>query len=436
MDMEGSHRGRSSSASHQLTNHLSHSPSPHPFQDRTSHLDIDSSISAAAYASGAFNAGSASDAAQTDLQYSYIAEPLKLHHYDPDALQGNQLNGQDLEQSFRPNGIATDLQHRPVSLDTRHSSHRFTPDLLSQDVSNGFGDFPQLGDLGGKQSQAFDNGFLIDQDLQGGMQPQLQSINPADIMSTMSSPQNLIPTPPSLMPPDSTSPRGGSPSPHQNPLYSPNHSRHASLDPSSAIFPHGQQPADWSGMLQQTQFQGHRRAPSEQSDVSSSVAPSPYLQQDGFETFDHNPSPMLHAQQDSQLYQDALGMEQFSLSDSQQQQQQQQSQHSRLSPRHSPYVSPRMSPQLGLGLPQENNFMLSHDLHSNFDGAAGTEIYAGQADTFSPFGARHGSGDLGQAAHMAPPEINVEFAPTTRQSSFEPSRSDNDHDALSPPERG
>lgn len=356
-----------------------------------------------------------------------------MQHFDPQPLPGDHFNGQDLETSFQSNGIATELQHSPSNLDIQNSSaHQFSSDLLPSDTSSGFGDFTQHHqDLTGKQRQSFDGGFLIDSDLPGGMQPQHQSINPADIMSSnMSSPQNLIPTPPNLIPPESTSPRGGSPAPHQGQIYSPNHSRHASLDPSSAIFPHGQQPADWSNMLQQQQFQTHRRAQSEHSDVSSSVAPSPFLAQEGFDAFDQNPSPMLAAQQD-QLYQDALAIEQFSLSDPQQ--------HPRMSPAHSPFVSPRMSPQTGLGLPhglpQESSFLLSQDMQ-NFSGGSRSELYAGQPEDFSQFGARHGSGDLGQAAQMAPPEINVEYAPNTRQSSFEPSRPETDHDALSPPESG
>lgn len=432
--MEGPQRGRSSSTGHHPNHHMNHSPSPHQFQDHSSRLDLDSSLGAVAFTSGISSTDITASTQSNNLQYNYLDDSSRLQHFDPQPLPGDHFNGQDLDPAFQPNGIATELQHSPSSLDIQHSSgHPFSSDLLASDTSSGFGNFSHHQDLTTKQGQSFDGGFLIDPDIQGEMQPQHQSINPADLMSNMSSPQNLIPTPPNLIPPESTSPRGGSPAPHQGQIYSPNHSRHTSLDPSSAIFPHGQPPADWSSMLQQHQFQTHRRAPSEHSDVSSSVAPSPYLaQQDGFDAFDQNPSPMLTAQQD---YQDALGIERFSLSDPQQQQPPQ-----RMSPRHSPFVSPLMSPQPGLGphgLSLENNTLMLSQEMPNFSGGPGPEIYNDQPDDFSQFGARHGSGgDLGQAAQMAPPEINVEYAPATRQSSFDPPRPETDLDALIPPESG
>ncbi len=382
--MEGPQRGRSPSGSQQQpppNHHMNHSPSPRQFLN---HLDLDTSIGSATFTSAQFTNEVTAPNRPTDLQYPpSISESPCLPNYS---------------------------------------------ELLIPETSKGFGEFSQHLELSVKQEQQFDRGFLEDPELTGGMRPQQQSINPADIMSTMSSPQNLIPTPPNLMPPDSTtSPRGGSPTPHHGQLYSPDHSRHGSLDPSSAAFGHGQQPADWSSMFQQPQFR-HQRAPSEYSDVSSSVAHSPFLAQpEGFDAFDQNPSPLLNPQQDNNhLYPDALGIANFSLSDSQQQQQ-------IMSPRNSPYVSPRMSPQQGLDGPQDNKFLLSHDMHSNFNGGPGPEIYNGQPEAYSPYTPRHGSSDLGQAAQMAPPEINVEFAPTTRQSSFEPPSTENDLDALSPP---
>lgn len=390
--MKGTQRGRSPSGGHHQphsNHHMNHSLPPRNFPDV---LDLDTSISSAAYSSSTFSAN--------------IPQPTYTHelHFPP------YINDSPSLQDFGG--------------------------LLIPDTSKGFDDFPKSQDLTAKQEQHYNRGgFLpIDADLSSGMQPQQQSINPADLMSAVSSPQKLIPTPPNLIPLESNSPRAGSPAPHQGQLYSPEHSRHTSLDPSSAMFAHGQQGQDWTSMLQQNQFRSHQRAPSEYSDVSSSVAHSPFLTQPengGFDGFDQNPSPLLNAQDNNNLYQDALGIGNFSLSDPQQQQQQQQQ---LISPRHSPYVSPRMSPQLGLDVPQDNNFMLSqHDLHNNFNGGPGPEIYTSQPETYSSFAARNGSNDLGHAALLAPPEINVEFAPTTRQPLFEPSATGNDHDALSPP---
>lgn len=391
--MEGTQRGRSpSGGQHQPhpNHHMNHSLSSQHFPGS---LDLDTSITSTAYSSGSFSADIPQQNFCHEIQYApYINDPPSLQN----------LSG-----------------------------------LLIPDISKGFGDFPQHQDPITKQEHHYNRrGFLsIEADLSCGMQPQQQSINPVDLMSTMSSPQKLIPTPPNLIPLESTSPRAGSPAPHQSQLYSPEHSRHTSLDPSSAMFAHGQQGQDWTSMLQQNQFRKHQRAPSEYSDVSSSVAHSPFLTQPesgGFDGFDQNPSPLLNAQDNNNLYQDALGIGNFSLSDPQQQQQQQQL----ISPRHSPYVSPRMTPQQELEVPQDNNFVLSqHDLHNNFNGGPGPEIYTSQPETYSPFAARPGSSDLGQAAQLAPPEINVEFAPPTRQPVFEPPATENDHDALSPPGR-
>lgn len=428
--MERQQRGRSSSAGHHPNHHLNHSRSPHQFQNRTSRLDIESAVNSSAFSSGAFNPDIASSStSQTDLNYNFIDGSVPGSHYEHQVLDNNGFNPQSLSQNFSRHSMTTDLHSSP-GLGLPPSTQQFSPDLLDPNAPNGFGDFAQ--DLTGKSTPHFENPFLVGSDLSGGMQPQQQSINPADIMSNMSSPQNLIPTPPNLIPPESHSPRQGSPAPAQGQLYSPNHSRNASLDPSSAIFPHGPQHNDWTGMFHQQQFQTHRRAPSEHSDVSSSVAPSPFLSQnEGFE-YDQNPSPMIHAQPDNSLFPERLGMEQFSLSDSQQQPQQQ-----RMSPAHSPYGSPHISPQTGLGIIQENNFMLSPDIQNNFSGGPGPDIYTDPSNTIPSFNTRHGSGDMGQAGNMRPPpEIKLDLAPSTKQSTMEPPRSENDCEGLTPPDRG
>jgi hypothetical protein len=75
---------------------------------------------------------------------------------------------------------------------------------------------------------------------------------------------------------------------------------------------------------------------------------------------------------------------------------------------------------------QPNQFMLG--INNSF----GTpQMYQGQ-ESFPQI--QH---DMGQAQQMVPPEINVEFAPTSRQNSFEPPKpSGFDQDALTPPDRG
>ncbi len=64
-------------------------------------------------------------------------------------------------------------------------------------------------------------------------------------------------------------------------------------------------------------------------------------------------------------------------------------------------------------------------------------IYGGQNQESFPQ-VQHGNGslDMGQAQQMVPPEINVEFAPASRQNSFEPPKPSFDQDALTPPDRG
>jgi hypothetical protein len=58
-------------------------------------------------------------------------------------------------------------------------------------------------------------------------------------------------------------------------------------------------------------------------------------------------------------------------------------------------------------------------------------IYGGSNQDFS------NQMDMGQAQQMVPPEINVEFAPSSRQNSFDPPKPSNfDSDALTPPDRG
>lgn len=153
------------------------------------------------------------------------------------------------------------------------ANQQFQQDALGLDQN--FDAYPhQQPDFTGKQGQSFGNNYMLDPQLDVDQQPQ-GHINPQDIMSDMSSPQNMVPTPPNLMPCLGTPPPT-SPVTSQGHQWSPNHSRNASasLDPSSAAFANGQAPTEWAGM----QFQTHRRAPSDaHSDVSSSAAPSPFL---------------------------------------------------------------------------------------------------------------------------------------------------------------
>lgn len=144
-------------------------------------------------------------------------------------------------------------------------------------------------------------------------------------------------------------------------------------------------------------------------------------------------SPMLNPQADPSLFPDALGLGQFSLSDTQFP--------PHISPGPSPHVSPRLLPQTQQALPDfnpANSFALAPDLkvqapQHNLDVYASAS-FAG-AEPFPQYSNATSPGDIGQADTMSPPEINIDFAPPSRVPSFGPPNADGLEDALSPPER-
>ncbi|TQS36269.1 hypothetical protein Golomagni_03286 [Golovinomyces magnicellulatus] len=164
------------------------------------------------------------------------------------------------------------------------------------------------------------------------------------------------------------------------------------------------------------QFQGHRRTPSEYSDVSTNSAQySPNVGQ--LNIFEQKKSPMQNAQ-DSSLYQEVLRIGNFSLSEPQ-------TQHmsSQTSPSCSPVVSPHNDLQ---GINVQNAFTCG--VKEEFPNSH----YLFPQESFPSF-----NREMGSAQQMIPPEINVEFAPMTRQSLFEPSGPVQiDHDALVPVDKG
>lgn len=266
----------------------------------------------------------------------------------------------------------------------------------------------------------FDTSLLLDPQQQSQQPTQgAQLMGQSDMVGQMGSPHLLSPEHHSSPGNSHTSPPVTS-----GPFYSPQHSRSASLDPMSAAFM-GNPSQEWQGMLENAAFQGHRRAPSEHSDVSS-VSHSPYMgQQETFETLDGT-SPSLAAQNDPVLYDNALGMDGFTLSEQQQQQRQQ-----GLSPNHSPYMAPHLPSQdvnseSFLLSGQQNLTQFPTIPHDAYSGPPGDGVM--QAPTMTV-------ADMNQMNNMAPPpSINVEFAPPSRMPSFGPGN-ENDFDALSPPTR-
>ena len=419
--MEG-RRGRSPSTGHQQNQRISHSPSPQNFHNQASPIDLSTSSNFPQSFNN--NISPTADTIQFNLCSSYINASAQQQPFQQHVLPSNDFDDREFGQSFQDNGLGSAFQQETSHMTGHQASQPFQPDALGLDPEyEAYSQ--QQEDFIRKPGQSFE---FIDPQLEVSDQTQ-GHINPADLMSDMSSPQNLAPTPPNLMPPSSHSSGPTSPINNQGHHWSPSHSRNAStsLDPSTAYNNGPQQ--DWQGM----QFQTHRRTLSDApSDVSSSAAPSPFLpQQESFDGFEPDPSPLLNAQQDPQIFDNGLGIAEFSISDSR---------HQGHSPRHSPFVSPRMSPQPGLGLAQDTNFMPLQNPNSNFNGAPGSQMYTSesyQSDSFPPFQPeeRLSSNDMRQATQMAPPEINVQLAPTTQQSNYDvPTRPENDFDALSPPD--
>ena len=409
-------RGRSPSAGHQQS-HISHSHSPHQFQENNDNNSI--------------GLGLAVETSGNNQQQQFMNNgAFDSNNGLPQFVDTNNefLNQQG--QAFPQGGLseATYAQTQDFSPQFKQEEQTspygqqqqpsFTQELLG--ANNSFNEDFSLFSTPNNQGDQFDPQFFMN-DIQ---RPGNPSVNPAEL--NMSSPQiHQTPTPPSLLQPDSRSPSSAHQSPSFNQgQFQTSHSRNASLGPESAAFPQGH---EWSMMP--PQFTTHRRTPSEYSDVSvSSAQHSPNLgQHDNFESIEQHHSPMQNPQ-DAGLYQEVLGIGSFSLSDPQVQN----SNPGRgLSPAHSPAISPRLGPQQ-LPVLNQNQFILG----MNNGYGQQQNMYGQGQESFPQMQHNNGSLDMGQAQQMVPPEINVEFAPTSRQNSFEPPKPSFDQDALTPPDRG
>jgi len=421
--MDPQHGSSPSGGYQQLHLNQSHSPAAQPHRDNLNPVDLGLGL----------EPGLPGNSNSNNQQYPNSNYSSNISGFDNSAFlqsqqQGQRYNQQPLQQpDFNQQFKQENLQQQSSPFAPQPTS--FSQDLL--DVNNfNQGDFSLYSTPGG-QGDLIDPTFYMNDPSQ---QASNQSINPADLMSDMASPQAHTPTPPQMLQPDTqqASSAHQSPSFNQNQFSrSPGHSRHASLGPESAAYSNAHLPTDWSMMP--PQFTTHRRSPSEYSDVSvSSAAPSPNLgHHDTFDHVDQHHSPLVNPQ-DAGLYPDALGIGSFSLSDP--------SVHGAsprrgMSPAHTPSISPRLGPQQQVpAIPQhQNNFMLNMGM-SNNGFQQQPMSYNGQ-DQFPQMN-RNGSLEMGQAQQMVPPEINVEFAPASRQNSFEPPKPSLDQDALTPPERG
>ncbi|KAL5365547.1 hypothetical protein BJX96DRAFT_14239 [Aspergillus floccosus] len=267
-------------------------------------------------------------------------------------------------------------------------------------------------------SPDYDSSLMLDPQMHAQSHQLNHAVNPADLVSQIpsphsgASPQDQQHSPSPMSPPSST----------PGTYYTPQHSRHTSLDPATAAYMTGNAP-DWQAVMNNAAFQGHRRAPSEVSEVSS-AAHSPYLSQhESFDGIDNNPSPLLAPQNDPTLFDNALGIESFTLSDPHQQ---------GLSPAHSPYISPQLMPQQG-GEMVPNMPYVSAPATNQYPTPSTNEMYGAGAEGLNVTAPNAMAGDIGQASQMAPPSINVEFAPPARDLNYPQTKPTADLDSLSPP---
>ncbi|KAL2013961.1 hypothetical protein VTN00DRAFT_1486 [Thermoascus crustaceus] len=411
-------RGRSPSVG---INNRSVSPSlsPHPqFHDPTSGLGLDPSVTTSSLSAGSFNAVS-SAAEQYNYTTPYLASTQVPHTSPPteQAFAQNQRYSQSFEASF-VNQLEQSSGHKAVQ-----GEENFSSLLNSSNTDFDFTLYSNNSTGNNNNTAEFDSSLLLDPQIQQQSQTTNQAVNPADLVSRMSSPHN--PTPPHLLPPEQhSSPSHTSPpSSVQGTFYTPQHSRHTSLDPVGMAYMTSQPQSDWHGLIGNPAFQGHRRAPSEHSEVSS-VSHSPFMSQhESFDGVENNPSPLLAAQNDPGLYDNALGIESFSLSE----------QHPGISPAHSPYLSPQIMPQQSSDIGSDMPYLQNQQSNTEFP-ASSADMYVNSGEAqVANMQQGSSSGDMGQAAQMAPPSINVEFAPPSRNPSFGPSKPITDMDSLSPP---
>ncbi|PKK50475.1 hypothetical protein CI102_5194 [Trichoderma harzianum] len=340
---------------------------------------------------------------QQQQQQQHRAFTTSLHpnfdSFNANGFLGAQANAADPNTGFDP---SASFGQQPatgpdstLSLNAQAQQNYLSPNLHDGDFSL----FPSAAEQGDQY-----NAPLFEQ-------PPLGDLN------AMTSPHShQSPTPPRLYPSESLQ----SPPFNQHQFSSPpsTHSRNASLGPEAALLPN--QLGDWT----QPQFQGHRRTPSEYSDVSS-VAPSPHMISS--DTFDADPSGHSPLQRPADsLYQEVLGIRSFSLADPSSP-----GYHGR-SPSHSPAISPRIMPQQMPDTMQPSFNLIPPN--SGYENVSGYPDLQPNHETFPPL-----QGGMGADMHqMQPPAINIDFAPTTnsRQGSFEPPKSQMDQDSLTPPERG
>lgn len=410
--MNGQQRGRSPSTGRQ--DRIRHTPSPSPhrlYQPNAPSLGLEQTL---ASDPNTFNTALSAQLPPTSQAFDLSPQYLFPNHQPSNIAQHTFLQAQGIDQQSSP-GFHFGQQ-----------ANLFLPNQFNSGntpASNSRLDARFFSGNNISQEDSIDPSFILDPQLFPSQPLPDQSIDPSSLSAQMATTQTQVPTPPHLLQPSMQ--RHATPSPHASPAlpqanWTPSHSRHTSLDPSSAAFPQGSN-ADWGPA-----FQGHRKAPSDTlSDISSHPSPNLY-HSDSYDP--EQPSPLLSAQQDPPMF-SGVNFDQFSLSENGVQQ-------AHISPRHSPHISPNLLPQRQ-SLPSfrgPDSFGLTPNTNSSFNGAAGANMFPGQSREAFPALLHHSESlDMGQADQMLPPEISIQLAPPSRQGSFEPPKPDREADALSPP---
>lgn len=402
--MDNRERGRSPSAgqANHISSHASASPH-HP------HLDP------------SFAAG---DSVLTRNHYNALTtQPGPDPFGDPSFTQDGQQNASlYLSGAYADFNGQHKLQQPPIvpSQGDSIAAHTF---LQSQGFQSSTGDSSAFPSFDFNAQQDFGQTTSLDpsvlSDFQGGDN------------APMAAMQSHSPTPPHLLPEmagqHSTSPSPQASPSYQQPTFARPRNTSESLDPSSAMFPQGQN--EWTNM---NAYRGHRRTPSDYSDYSShSNQASPYMPTlDSFDANAHS-SPLLNPSQDP-TFNGGLGLEHFNLNENAVQQQQ-----NYPSPGQSPHISPNLGPQQHALPPftADNHFGINATMNGGqyVQTQNGMDMFSGQ-EAFPSLNNQHSPGtDMGNADQMSPPAINIDYAPPAGV--MDTSRPGNDGEALSPPLR-
>jgi hypothetical protein len=378
-------RGRSPSAGHQQP-HIrnSHSPSPHPYQSPDASVGLGIGLEPSSSSNAHFNSDN-------------------FNNFNSN---NNHFLSTSQTQGFAHQGVTDTIPFDP-NQEFAQSQPGFSQTLMSADFNSGtdFSLFPAT-----TQADQYSTTQFF------GDIPQNNApiLNSNDLANMTSSQTHHSPTPPHMLKPEPGSTHQSPAFNHQQQFSSPpgHHSRHASLGPEAALLP-GQ--VDWT----QAQFQGHRRSPSDFSDVSSNAASPSLTGHDGFDHTEHGHSPMQRPQDN--FYDGVLGLGNFSISDP--------NRNSR-SPSHSPHISPRILPQM----PETGQLNQPMMLNAGYQNGPPVG-YPMQPEEF-PTLPQESSMEQQIPQGMAPPSINIDYAPNAKHNTFEAPKPPMDESSLTPPDRG